>query len=687
MIVYMYLAQPCVDPLSGIRSALSSAGFGSPGVTVALVDGLPDLAHPSLRSASIDVMRSMIPTGLGDADVHGTQVSSLIFGNGEPIVGLAPGCSGLVLPIFFGGSPDGRIRPASQLDLARAIAFALERGAAIINVSAGQKTATPEAETHLAQALARCAEDGALVVAAAGNDGCSCIHLPAVVPHVLAVGALDAAGKPLRTSNWGEAYRHNGLLAPGQDLSVALPGGATGAATGTSFAAAVVSGVAALLLSVAQREGYRLRAIDIGRILIETATPCELDGDGACDRYLAGTLNAAAALAALHRAGDAQPHAAAIPKAPRQDLSPVSTASVTGGITMREVRLGPVATPPQAVLPSACACGCDGEKEEEQESAELLNDDEADTPEAVLDQSGTVTRSKATAKTRPATKGLAGGLLQQGCACGGGQPPQIVFALGALWFDFGTEARYDAIVQQMSDPVRANNPTELFSFLRENPQFAAGITFILMQDQIPLYAIQPAGPFALATYEAIFDALTTSLDDAGREQRISLPGLISGSTRLMNGMTVPVVYPDLRGMYKWRSQDLIQATHEALGGTADAASDDEILNFLNRVYYELRNLGVAPQERALNFAATNAYQSRQAFADAASRRLVLDTISVTKSPICRPDSDCWDVQLAMFDPENERRASRVYRYTVDVSEILPVTVGPVRTWAARAGSV
>ena len=81
---------------------------------------------------------------------------------------------------------------------------------------------------------------------------------------------------------------------------------------------------------------------------------------------------------------------------------------------------------------------------------------------------------------------------KQSCSCGKNQPPQLVFALGALWFDFGTEARYDALVQQPGDPIRANNPAELFAFLRQNPHFAAGITFILMQDQIPLYAIQPA---------------------------------------------------------------------------------------------------------------------------------------------------------------------------------------------------
>ena len=75
------------------------------------------------------------------------------------------------------------------------------------------------------------------------------------------------------------------------------------------------------------------------------------------------------------------------------------------------------------------------------------------------------------------------------------------------------------------------------------------------------------------------------------------------------------------------------------------------------------------------------------FAESAGRQLALDTINVVEESDLSPDSDCWDVQLQMFDPENERRASRIYRYTVDVSEVLPVTVGTVRTWAARTGGL
>jgi hypothetical protein len=46
------------------------------------------------------------------------------------------------------------------------------------------------------------------------------------------------------------------------------------------------------------------------------------------------------------------------------------------------------------------------------------------------------------------------------------------------------------------------------------------------------------------------------------------------------------------------------------------------------------------------------------------------------------DSDCWDVKLRFFDPDNSRRARKVFRFTLDASDTLPVTLlGEVRTWS------
>jgi hypothetical protein len=52
--------------------------------------------------------------------------------------------------------------------------------------------------------------------------------------------------------------------------------------------------------------------------------------------------------------------------------------------------------------------------------------------------------------------------------------------------------------------------------------------------------------------------------------------------------------------------------------------------------------------------------------------------------VCRPDSDCWDVKLHFFFPARQVQTVRkVYRFTVDVSDVVPVTVGPVRSWFVR----
>jgi cyanobactin maturation PatA/PatG family protease len=672
--------RPGRDGLAHIRTALAGAAPGSPQIKIGVVDGLPDLRHPSLRDASIEILSAMVPPDSGSPDDHGTKICSLIFGRGHGVNGLASSCSGLVLPVFFReAAAEGQARPVSQLDLARAISFGLERGVAVINISAGQKSATNETESYLDQVLQQSLERRVLVIAAAGNDGCACIHIPAAVDFVLSVGAVDASGRPLEMSNWAEAYRRNGLLAPGEDLLVAVPGGGITTGTGTSFATAVVSSVAALLLSIARREGYRLDPIDIRQVLIESATPCELEGEGACDRYLAGTLDSAAALALVHRTGNAgrsfvAPHAKERgPPQANQVREPIVQLT-RGEFAMSESKTSEAAVlEPAGVLPSACS--------REQKP------DESTATTGLKPQSDSVLPAALAPIVQSSTPSA--GLTQQACSCGkggactcgGGQPPQIVFAIGALWFDFGTEARYDAFVQQqgLSDPI---TPEGLFGFLRDNPEFLSGLTFILMQGQVPIYAITPAGPFAQKAYDKMLATLRSSIEaDPDDVQRASIPGFISGSTRLMNGMTVPVIFPDARGMYTWKSEELIAAAKKGVG---KSPPDETLRNYLHRIYYELRNLGVTPQERALNYAATNAYQAANAFSNSVLAGFVLDDITVAKSPICRPDSDCWDIVLTMFDPENQNRPNVVYRFTVDVSEVLPVTVGDPRWWYARA---
>ena len=141
-------------------------------------------------------------------------------------------------------------------------------------------------------------------------------------------------------------------------------------------------------------------------------------------------------------------------------------------------------------------------------------------------------------------------------------------------------------------------------------------------------------------------------------------------------------------MCSWSTPAVVEAVlGQRPAGEEDQAAYDaqagQVAGFLDRVYYELSNVGVSPQERAINYAATNAYQAASVFQDAIKEKLKLDKIDIERSTVCRPGSECWDVKLTFFDPvQRHERAREVYRFTVDVSEVIPVTVGKVRNWSA-----
>jgi hypothetical protein len=152
-----------------------------------------------------------------------------------------------------------------------------------------------------------------------------------------------------------------------------------------------------------------------------------------------------------------------------------------------------------------------------------------------------------------------------------------------------------------------------------------------------------------------------------------------------------------RGLYTWNEQKIIaevKKTLPALPTGVDPGTVDVYLrNFLNKVYYEFRNLGASPQDRALNYSATNLFQLASSLPQIinptslipnveAGTLYAFDTISVSKSPYCRMDSDCWDVQLTFFDPTNDQSANIVMQFTVDVSDTMPVTLGPTRMWTS-----
>ncbi|MCP4352772.1 MAG: peptidase [Desulfobacterales bacterium] len=261
------------------------------------------------------------------------------------------------------------------------------------------------------------------------------------------------------------------------------------------------------------------------------------------------------------------------------------------------------------------------------------------------------------------------------------QGPPLVYALGTLDYDFGTGARHDSFDQAMDG--NPNDPRALLNHLDKNEYEAAAITWTLNIDATPIYAVRPGCPYANIVYQRLREFLKDQLEEGA--ERISVPGFIMGQVSLMSGQTVPVIIPELRGMYCWTTDLLVS---EVAGKPEDYPTLEDyekikahIYNFLERVYHELRNLGRSSHERAINYAATNAFEVEQIFENAIKESMELDSISVEPSPICRPGSDCRDVKLTFFHPENRQaQARKVYSYAIDVSNTIPVTVGHVRSW-------
>jgi cyanobactin maturation PatA/PatG family protease len=283
-----------------------------------------------------------------------------------------------------------------------------------------------------------------------------------------------------------------------------------------------------------------------------------------------------------------------------------------------------------------------------------------------------------------------------GCSCGcGGQSAQSikVYAIGTLGHEFQSEANRDAFLQDM-DGGNPDDPNQLISYLRQNPEAAEDVIWTLNVDASPIYAICPQGGYASILNTRIIEFYQSQIEN--RAHRVSIPGLINGNIHLMSGQELPVIYPKGQAMYSWSTEEIIKAVvgaapkkdakkkpgEESISLVDFNKKQEGLENFLARVYYDLRNFGITSEDRALNFAATNAFNAEKVFEKSANAGLELDTIEVEKSPICRPNSDCWDIKLTFFNPTRRmEEARKVYRFTVDVSYVIPVAVGPVRSWS------
>ncbi len=223
---------------SGVERARSvSKGAG---VRVAILDSAPQTSHRDLgpiEMAPVDGGPSA-----GTPGAHGTLVTGLVYaieGNGFGIAGLAPDVELVAVPVC---TPMGATAndTCPLFIVLRGLDVAWEQQAAIVNLS----IVGPD-NPLLARGTERLDELGVLVVAAAGNEGTSDPRYPAAYPAVIGVGAEDREGRLFDRSNRGPSAE---LSAPGVEILSTVPGDAFAFGSGTSFAAAHVTGSLAILL-------------------------------------------------------------------------------------------------------------------------------------------------------------------------------------------------------------------------------------------------------------------------------------------------------------------------------------------------------------------------------------------------------------------------------------------------------
>lgn len=226
---------------------------GSPEIVIALLDGPVSKDHPDLEGAKLrsaaDDGQSWCCRSDSPACSHGTFVAGVLTARrGSAAPAICPGCTLLVHPIFSErAGADEALPSATPQQLADAIVVCVDAGASLLNVSAAIVPSSLRADRQLQQALDHAARRGALVVAAAGNQGIVGGTALTAHPWVIPVVAY-AEGRPMALSNLGSSMGRRGLGAPGEVTSL-TPDGQPHTRAGTSCAAPFVTGAVALLRS------------------------------------------------------------------------------------------------------------------------------------------------------------------------------------------------------------------------------------------------------------------------------------------------------------------------------------------------------------------------------------------------------------------------------------------------------
>ncbi|MFB9414549.1 S8 family serine peptidase [Dactylosporangium matsuzakiense] len=216
--------------------------IGSTDQVIAVIDSGVDGTHPDLAGRVLAGYNAITNTGTAvgansDDNGHGTMVSGVAAANTDNGIGIAGvAWNARVMPVKVLDSAG----TGNDSDIAEGITWAADHGAKIINLSLGG----PGDSAVLHDAVTYATNKGAILVVAAGNTGDGTVQYPAAYPEVLAVAATDSSARISDFSTRGDWVD---VAAPGFRIVSTGPNHNYYFASGTSFAAPMVSGVAALM--------------------------------------------------------------------------------------------------------------------------------------------------------------------------------------------------------------------------------------------------------------------------------------------------------------------------------------------------------------------------------------------------------------------------------------------------------
>ena len=201
-------------------------------VAIAEVDSGVDAAQPDLAGQIVE-QRNFVDDGAYRAELHGTEVAGIIVareGNSVGIVGVAPHARLLALRACWQLADGSATAACDSFTLAKAVQYALEKHVRIINLS------LTGPDDRLLRRLLDAALAGHVTVVSAVDDTVADGGFPASYPGVLAVAGEHA-----------NLWRSDAWRAPAEDIPTTQPGARWNLVSGSSFAAAEVSGLVALL--------------------------------------------------------------------------------------------------------------------------------------------------------------------------------------------------------------------------------------------------------------------------------------------------------------------------------------------------------------------------------------------------------------------------------------------------------